>query len=79
MQPKPNPDTLDQSLPFFTDLMARINRPHRWISRNSGISLRRILYLSKGERPTADGVKPCRITFPEQWVLECLANDERDR
>ena len=75
---RPDPDTLDQSPEYFRELVERIGRGMIWISRNSGISRRRLLYLSKGERTVGGIVQPVRVNYAEQFVLECLADDERD-
>ena len=75
---RPDPDTLDQSPEYFRELVERIGRGTVWISRNSGISRRRLLYLSKGERTVGGIVQPVRMTYCEQFCLECLADDERD-
>ena len=76
---RPDPDTLDQSPEYFLELVERIGRGTVWISRNSGISRRRLLYLSKGERTVNSVVQPVHMSYPEQWIIECLADDERDR
>ena len=75
---RPDPDTLDQSPEYFRELVERIGRGMIWISRNSGISRRRLLYLQVGERTVGGVVQPVRISYPEMYILQVLADDERD-
>jgi len=75
---RPDPDTLDQSPEYFRELVERIGRGMIWISRNSGISRRRLLYLQWGERTVRGVVQPVSMNYCEQFCLERLADDERD-
>ena len=66
----PNPNQHQPTKAYFLHLRGRINASTRWIAVNSGISQRRLDYLAVGER---DGGKPVVMSYPEQFVLEALA------
>jgi hypothetical protein len=70
----PNPSTLDQSPEFFNALCARIGKSQYWIADHSGISRRRILYLAAGSRVINGEQKAVKLSFPEQFILEYLAD-----
>lgn len=71
MTPDPSKHNTDPS--YMHTLAARINRPRSWIAAHSGISRRRIHYLLTGEREMDGRVRPVVMTYPEQFVLEVLA------
>lgn len=54
-------------------LRKRLNASARWISKHTGISQRRIEYLTAGERLIGGKRVETHMTYPEQWILECLA------
>lgn len=63
----------DPTVQHMRALKARINMPIEWIADRTGISRRRIQYLLAGQR-TQDGVlQEMKMTYPEQFVLESLA------
>lgn len=66
----PNPDKHQPTKAYFLELRGRINASTNWIASNTGISRRRLDYLAVGHR---DGDKPVVMSYPEQFVLEALA------
>lgn len=69
----PNPMSHNATPEYVRELIARIGRSQAWIAERSGISRRRIQYLVAGHR-MVDGVAvPAIVTYPEQFVLETLA------
>lgn len=58
---------------FMRALMERIGMPQVWVADRTGISRRRIQYLLVGSK-TLDGMtQPVLLTFPEQVILQLLA------
>jgi hypothetical protein len=60
---------------YFAGLIKRIGMPHDWLAKQSGISRRRLLYLAAGERMIDGVLKPVLMSYPEQFLLECLAQE----
>ena len=58
---------------YVAELMRRIGRPQTWVAERTGISRRRIQYLLVGEKTFAGETKPVLLTYPEQFILETLA------
>ena len=69
----PNPSTHNTSLEYFHGLCQQIGRSQEWISAHSGVSRRRIQYLSAGYRLVNGEKRTALTTYPEQFALECLA------
>ena len=69
----PTPENHNTSLEYFKSLCDRIGRSQEWIAQHSGISRRRIQYLAAGFRTVNGEAKDVQLTYPEQHVLECLA------
>jgi hypothetical protein len=59
---------------YYAHLIKRIGMPHDWVAKQSGISRRRLLYLAAGERMIDGILKPVLMSYPEQFLLECLAH-----
>ena len=69
----PNPTQHDTSLDYFKSLVERIGQTYDWIAEHSGISRRRLQYLNAGTRLVAGVYKPVILSYPEQFILETLA------
>jgi len=69
----PNPDTLDTTPEYFRELCDRIGHGSYWIAAHTGISRRRLLYLAAGTRVLNGEQQSVRMSFPEQFILEYLA------
>ena len=65
--------TPEQSAAHMRELMARIGRPQVWVADRTGISRRRIQYLLVGSKEFAGETQSVHLTYPEQFILECLA------
>ena len=59
---------------YFNDLLQRIGKPQLWIANRTGISHRRMQYLINGERTQGGKTEPVLMTYPEQYILESLAD-----
>lgn len=57
----------------FMDLYGRIGMTQRELAERTGICERRIRYLVAGKRDTPTKAYPARMTYVEQFGLECLA------
>jgi len=75
---RPDPSQLDQDPAFFRALIARIGRGKLWVSERVGISHRRLNYLSVGTRIVDGEIKKVSMSYPEQFIIESLVDDERD-
>lgn len=62
-----------ESAAYMRELMARIGRPQVWVADRTGISRRRLQYLLVGSKDFAGTVQSVHLTYPEQFILECLA------
>jgi hypothetical protein len=69
----PNARNLKTDPMEFAILRDQIGKPQHWVATRSGISKRRIQYLAAGERLSGEVMVPVRMSYPEQFVLECLA------
>lgn len=69
----PTPSELNTDPDFFRALCARIGQSQQWIAENSGISRRRIQYLAAGSRIINGVSQPVKLSYAEQFTLECLA------
>ena len=70
----PNAHTLHQpTAAYMAELMRRIGKPQTWVAERTGISRRRIQYLLVGQKTFAGETKPVLLTYPEQFILETLA------
>lgn len=58
---------------YCRELTNQIGKPIAWISRQSGIGLRRLHYLIAGSLETNGTTKSVTMTYPEQFALESLA------
>lgn len=72
MTPDPSKHNTDPD--YMHVLVARIDRSQSWIAAHSGISRRRIQYLLAGVREMDGQMRPVALTYPEQFVLEVLAD-----
>lgn len=63
---KPTPE-------YVRQLLARIGRTQVWVAGRTGISRRRIQYLLVGSKVYNGVTQEVKLNYPEQWVLECLA------
>lgn len=63
----------EKSASYMRELMARIGRPQVWVADRTGISRRRLQYLLVGSKDFAGTVQEVKLTYPEQYLLECLA------
>lgn len=61
----------------FVFLQEQIGKPQMWIAERTGISRRRLQYLTAGERFSNGVMVPVRMSYPEQFTLECLAEAAR--
>lgn len=59
---------------YMRDLMARIGKPQMWVADRTGISRRRIQYLLVGTKEFAGETQEVKLTYPEQFILEALAD-----
>jgi transcriptional regulator with XRE-family HTH domain len=57
------------------ELMAQIGLNQHVVADLTGISRRRIQYLLAGSRTFLGQVQTVILTYPEQFILECLAED----
>lgn len=70
----PNREALHKPTPdYMRELMARIGRPQVWVADRTGISRRRIQYLVVGSKDFAGVIQDVKLTYPEQFILEALA------
>lgn len=69
----PKPSDLNTDPEFFKELCARTGQSQQWIADNSGISRRRIQYLAAGHRVIDGKPQPVKLSYPEQFCIECLA------
>lgn len=69
---KPNPSTHQPTHAYFMALRKRLNASAKWIAQHTGISQRRIEYLTAGERLINGKRVETHMTYPEQWILECV-------
>ncbi len=58
---------------YMQELMRRIGKSQTWVAERTGISRRRIQYLLVGSKIFAGVKQDVRMTYPEQHILECLA------
>lgn len=75
----PNADDFRPTPETMRALVARIGKSQSWISRQTGISRRRIVYLLQGKRVNRNAAgepytKETVLTYPEQFTLESLAD-----
>lgn len=56
------------------DLMQRIGKSQVWVAERTGISRRRIQYLLVGSKVFAGVTQEVKFSYPEQYILECLAD-----
>lgn len=69
----PNPQNYNDAPEFARDLIKRIGRSQVWIADNSGISRRRLQYIVAGFRDVDGERRTVSMSYPEQYLLECLA------
>lgn len=62
-----------QSAEKMRDMMTRIGKPQIWVADQTGISRRRLQYLLVGSKIFAGETQAVSLTYPEQHILECLA------
>lgn len=55
-------------------LMERIGKSQIWVADRTGISRRRIQYLLVGSKEFNGETQKVKLTYPEQHILECLAD-----
>lgn len=71
----PNREELHRTDPeYMRELMARIGKPQTWVADRTGISRRRIQYLLVGTKEFAGEIQQVKLTYPEQYILEALAD-----
>jgi 3-oxoacyl-[acyl-carrier-protein] synthase III len=70
----PDARTYNETLEYFHDLIARIDKSQRWIAERIGISERRVRYLIAGSRDMEGKTVLVTMTYPEQFALEALAS-----
>lgn len=70
-----DPKKHDTSLDYFKSLVQRIGLSYDWIAEHSGISRRRLQYLSAGFRLVAGEYRPVVLSYPEQFALETLLQE----
>ena len=70
----PDPSSHNTDPVYLRELVARIDRSQSWIAAHSGISRRRLQYLIAGGREVDGQMRPVALTYPEQYVLEALAD-----
>lgn len=58
---------------YVRELMDRIGKPQVWVADRTGISRRRLQYLLVGSKVFAGETQEVKLTYPEQFVLEALA------
>lgn len=59
---------------YMRELMSRIGKPQVWVADRTGISRRRIQYLLVGSKVFAGEIQTVKLTYPEQFILEALAD-----
>jgi hypothetical protein len=69
----PNNDKYNPDPAYVTELIARIGRPQVWIAERVGISRRRLQYLVAGVRMHEGQEIHVKMSYPEQFALEVLA------
>ncbi|SDR37525.1 hypothetical protein SAMN05443245_5235 [Paraburkholderia fungorum] len=69
----PNSDNYDPTPEAVRALVDRIGKSQFWIATTIGISERRLRYLIAGSREVEGKETDVKITYPEQFALECLA------
>jgi hypothetical protein len=69
------PNSTDsQASPYYVrELVQRIGKPQRWIADRVGISERRLRYLIAGSREVDGKIVDVKLSYPEQFALECLS------
>ena len=70
----PDATKQNQSPEYIRDLIERIGKSQRWIYDVTGISERRLRYLIAGERTLNGVTAPVLADYPEQYILEVLAD-----
>ena len=59
---------------YARELIARINQPQTWIASRTGIPKHRIEDLLAGTITASGGYEAVQMTYPEQYILEVLAD-----
>jgi hypothetical protein len=63
---KPTPEYADK-------LISQIGQTPSWIAKRIGVTDKRIRYILDGERTVKGETTPIKMTYTEQFALECLA------
>jgi hypothetical protein len=69
----PNSEGRQESSDYVRALIEQIGQSQRWIAERIGISERRLRYLIAGSREIDGKVVDVKLSYPEQFALECLA------
>ncbi|WP_152613933.1 hypothetical protein [Burkholderia pseudomallei] len=69
----PNSNDHQVSPDYVRELVQRIGKPQRWIADRVGISERRLRYLIAGSREVDGKMVDVKLSYPEQFALECLS------
>lgn len=69
----PNSADSRASPDYVRELVQRIGKPQRWIADRVGISERHLRYLIAGSRKVDDKIVDVKLSYPEQFALECLS------
>lgn len=59
---------------YINTLMQRIGKSQVWVADRTGISRRRIQYMLVGSKVFAGETQVVIMTYPEQFILESLAD-----
>ncbi|UZJ58571.1 hypothetical protein OKW98_18515 [Pseudomonas sp. KU26590] len=69
----PNAENYNGDTKNAQQLIERIGKSQTWIAKRLGVSDRRIRYIIKGSRIVNGVDTDVRMTYTEQFTLECLA------
>ena len=70
----PNADNYNPSTDYAAQLVERIGKSQTWIAKRLGVSDRRIRYILNGSRIVNGKAVDVRMSYAEQFALECLAD-----
>lgn len=68
----PNAENYNGATEYAQSLVERIGKPQTWIAKRLGVSDRRVRYILKGSRIVNGVETEVRMTYTEQFTLECL-------
>ena len=69
----PDADLYKPATEYAAELVRRIGKSQTWIAKRLGVSDRRIRYILNGSRVVNGETVDVRMSYCEQFALECLA------